>query len=241
MGNTPYQHMLFKERLGKQLIAKIFGPDVLAELEAIKELKEREKKELSASALVRELKRQEALTKIKEEAFVEASRLLPELESFWLEFSDKHDTYQEKAKELELKLVKAWLALRYLEAVQERLGELRQKIRDMKSLATLKELEQRLASISQKQQEMSRKILYELESLKEELKDVDPKLFNRPAIEVKEAKVDLETAQVLLETELNQEKKEARTGVVLSSHPLPAEPTPEEREVEEVETRGRRR
>lgn len=237
MGNTPHQHMLFKERLGKQLIAKIFGPEVLAELEAIQELKAREKKELSASVLVREIKKQEALEKIREEAFVEGSRLLPELESFWLEFSDKYDVYQSKIKDFQLRLVKAWIALRYLETVYDRLGELRQKIKDMISQATLKELEHRLSVISQKQEEVSRKILHELEELKEELNTVDPRLFNRPALKVKEAKVDIETAQILLETELDleKEKKKTRESIVLSNHSLPASPNQEEQEVEEIQ------
>lgn len=237
MSANAYYRLKFKEELGKMIVRELYGEDALAELEARKELKGKQMQRKAMAALVREMKLAEVREKMKKDALPEAARLVEDLENFLAEFGNKFDSYQEQVKRLQLQLVRTFLATQYLEKALSQLDDVQEKIRDMQSLGTVQELEEKIETLARRQRELVQQIREKVQSLQEELSRVTPELFSRKRIRTLEAKADLEALELLLEAELGQTKDQVERTF---HHPLPAEPTTEEREVEEIH-QGRRR
>ena len=237
--STAFHHLKFKQELAKQLIREMYGPEALAELEAQKELKQRKLKKQSLAILVREMKVQELKERMEAEALPEAARLVEDLEDFLTSFGEKFDSYQETVRNLQLQLVRTWLATQYLEKALSQLDNVKKKIRDMQSVFTIQVLEEKISALASRQRKLTHQIREKIHELKEELSRVDTSRFNRKPISTLQAKTDLESLSLLLEAELGVKEDTVEKNF---HQPLPAEPTPEEREVEEEEVKtGRRR
>jgi len=236
--STAFHHLRFKEELAKKLIRQLYGEDALAELEAFRQMKERRVQQKTLAAITREMKLAELKESMEAEALQESARLVEDLENFLAEFGNKFDSYQEKVRSLQLQLVRTFLANRYLEEAVKQLDQVKEKIRDMQSLGTVQELEEKIKTLASRQKELVSQIRKKIEELKEELEKVNPQLFSRRPIESLQAKADLEALELLLEAELGL--KEGVTERTFHQ-PLPASPAQEEQELEEEIQKGRRR
>jgi len=234
--STAYHHLRFKEELAKRLIRQMYGEEALAELEALKQMKERRVQQKTLAAITREMKVQELKERMEAEALQESARLVEDLENFLAEFGNKFDAYQEKVRSLQLQLVRSYLATQYLEKAVSQLDEVKQRILDMQSLKTVQELERKIETLVSRQRELVRQIREKIGELKEELQKVNASLFSRKPIESLQAKADLEALSLLLEAELGL--KEGVTERTFHQ-PLPQGPA-QEQELEGEEAKRRR-
>ncbi len=110
----------------------------------------------------------------------------------------------------------------------------------MQNFASVEHWEEVVRTFREEQFKLLERLKAKLPALEEELKKVNLEpLKNRPLIKTLQAKANPEEDIILLEAELGYQESSVEKTF---HHPLPAEPTPEEREGEEEEVKtGRRR